>query len=258
MNDKGETLEEAENEASKVLNKELDHQLDLTETAYNLICLAIDTFPEISILDMPESMKVVVNLLVKISNDIRCSSLLVAKGYPIQATSIVASMYESAYMVAYIGLDNERAAKWIDHEDPKKLFIGFVDLTKEAIKNFNVSEYESIARKEYVDYRQLCMVKHSNPLFQKQQGYQIEGKYILAINGPDNSVPSIRLSWFVLEKSINYVLIALGSFINSHLSQYEPTMLIKQYKELEEHYNQINKMAIRRWGTENPFPDKLI
>lgn len=86
-------------------------------------------------------------------------------------------------MTAYVGNDEERAIKWIEHEDPKRLFISVYDLTKEAIKSFNVSDIDGRTDKEYSDYRQLCMVKHSNPLIQMQHGYLIEGNNVLATNG---------------------------------------------------------------------------
>lgn len=252
INNEKQSLAEAEHESSLILNRELDVHLNATQYAYNLLCLAIEIVPEIDMLKLASSFKVAVSLLVKISNDIRCASLMSAKGYSIQSASIVASMYESSFMVAYIGSDEERARKWIQHNDPKKPFIGVFDLTKGAIKNFSNENVDDKANKEYSDYRQLCMVKHSNPLIQMQHGFQIEGNNIISFNGPDHSETSIRVSWFALERSINYILISVGSFINNQLTPFDIKKLVENYKVLESIYQGLNNLAIERWGSENP------
>lgn len=254
MNETRKSLEEAEKEATALLNEELDAHLNTSQFAYNLISLAINSFPMMKLSEVPNSLKVVVSLLVKISNDIRCVSLISSRGYPIQAAAIVASMYESSFMIAYVGNNEERAMRWIEHDNPKKLFINLYDLTKEAIKSLNVKDVDIVTEKEYLDYRQLCMVKHSNPLFQMEHGYRLEDNIFFAINGPEHSEESNRVSWFVLERSINYVLISLGSFINNHLVSYDIKGLVEGYQQLTKQYQTLNHLAIERWGTENPYP----
>lgn len=252
-----QSLADAEQESFSILNVELHNHLNATELAYNLICYAINSFPEVELSLISSSFKVAVSLLTKISNDIRCASLLALKGYSIQSASIISSMYESSFMVAYIENDEDRAIKWIEHENPKKLFITIYDLTQEVIKNFNVTDIKEKANQEYSDYRQLCMVKHGNPLIQMQHGYHIQGNNVLAINGPDHSETSIRVSWFALEKSINYVLISLGSFINNHLTTLDSKDLVNRYQRLIEVHQRLNQLAVERWGTEDPYQGKL-
>lgn len=59
------SLAESEQESSRILNVELEHHLNATQLAYNLISLAINSFPETNISEISSSFKVSVSLLIR-------------------------------------------------------------------------------------------------------------------------------------------------------------------------------------------------
>ena len=53
---------------------------------------------------------------------LRCAALLAHRGYVVQACRLVASMYEVAFTLAFIGSDDGLAQEWVDHDHPTRSF----------------------------------------------------------------------------------------------------------------------------------------
>lgn len=251
-----QSLEEAEREAQQQLNLELNHHLELTGNAFNLISEAVSKIPEQPISNMPQSLKVSVALINKLSNDLRTASLLSLLGYPTQATGIVASLYESAFTIAYIGTDERLAQEWIDHDDPTRPFANVRKITRLGLAKLRVPNLEQQTSTEYRVYRQLCMAKHANPLYQMQHGYQLVGGNVTGFNGPDTSGSAIRAAWFALEHAAGLAFIALASFISDHVPHERRPELTEKLKEIGRARKTLEERAKARWGTEDPFPEK--
>jgi hypothetical protein len=247
--EKVQTLTEAEDEAINFYNTELGDHLNVSQHAYNIICSTIDSIPATPYDEMPLSMRIGISLLIRISNDLRCSSLLAVKGYPNQAATLVTSIYEAAITLGYISVDEERAKQWVVHDDPT-VSINVKRYTKDALKTLGIPEndIETHTKLHYTNYRQLCMVKHMNPLFQKQQPFET--------NGPDIKENSIRTAWFSLEKSIEYSIFALTCFSKHIPDELQQDFLVTEFKTLIESYSDLHTSALERWGTKNPYPDK--
>ncbi|RAV19475.1 DUF5677 domain-containing protein [Paenibacillus contaminans] len=246
-------------EGEKIIEGQLMDEMQLhligCKNCCNVIAKSIEAFPVMDVNNVTSSIKVVTSLLAKILNDLRAASILSARGYSIQAATLASSLYESAFMIAYIGNNNDLADKWINHEDPSNLFISVKKLTEQGLKNINAPNYKELSEREYNNYRQLCMVKHGNPLIQKNHVYSMEGNSVVAIFGPETSEPSIRVSWFALENAINYSMIALSSYINCHLQTKTSSEIFEQFDDLKEVYKELHKKAVERWGNENPLPE---
>lgn len=161
---KGELLEAAERQAVSALAGELAGHLALTEKAFNLIGVAVSSLPEVVVRDLSQSRKVVTALLVRLSNDLRSAVLLAVRGYALQAATLVASMYETAYTIAAVGSNDNLADDWINHDDPTKPFRQVQDLTSAGLVKLGVPNADAQAKIEYRTYRQLCLAKHVNPL----------------------------------------------------------------------------------------------
>lgn len=159
------SLSVAENEAINTLGVELKDHLELTEIAFNLIGRVQTAVPPTRLDQVTQARKVCVTLLIRLSNDLRCSALLAVRGYAVQAVSTVASMYEVTFTLAAIGSDEVLAQKWIDHDDPTKPFMPIKNLTTLAVTKLGIPDPATAAKKQYLTYRQLCMAKHANPLF---------------------------------------------------------------------------------------------
>ncbi len=251
-----QSLDDAERAALETLGPELrDHAL-LCRDAFNLVGHALNRMPERSIGEISAAEKVATVLLMRLSNDLLCASLLARRGYPIQAVTLVAAIYEAAFTIAYIGSDEERAREWIEHDDPTRSFKDARSMTKEGLVKLGAPDPDAQASVDYKVYRQLCMAKHSNPLLQKLYGYQRRENSVLAMNGPDTSEPSIRAMWFALEYGTALTFIALSSFFISHLPKKVADELCPQLENIGVRRRKLEAQAKKRWGTEDPFPGK--
>ncbi len=253
---KGESLEAAERQALSILVAELTGHLALTEKAFNLVGVAVSNLPEVPLRDVSQSRKVATALLVRLSNDLRSAALLAPRGYALQAATLVASIYETAYTIAAIGSDDSLADEWINHDDPTKTFRKTPDLTRAGLEKLGVPSVETQAATEYRVYWQLCLAKHVNPVLQTQHGFRFEGGNVVAMNGPDFSEPAVRTAWFALEHAASLTFIALASFITNHVPPEKKAALMKQAEAIGADRKLLEASAKARWGTEDPEAGK--
>ena len=256
MTQNGESLGDAERHAVYSLEPELREHGKMTQFAFDLIGTTLAKTPVILLRDVPQSRKVATSLLVRLSNDLRATALLALRGYPIQAASIVASMYEVAFAVAVIGADKQKAQQWIDHAEPTRSFQNVKSMTSEGLKKLGVPDADNHANKRYEVYSQLCMARHANPLLQKQFGIQVHYDDVVAMNGPDTSEGAVRMAWFALDHAAFLSYVALASFITNHSPMVEQDNLRKQSEALGAWRHRLEQAAVQRWGTEDPYPGK--
>jgi hypothetical protein len=251
-----ESLEDAEKKALEILEPELSGYAKINMQALNVVGITLSALPEEYIRDIPLHQKIAVNLLVRISNDLRSSTLLALRGYAGQAVTIVSSMFESAYCIAAIGNDQSLAHEWANHDDPKKSVMGVKAMVKQGLTNLDFTNIEHQTEIEYRVYRQLCLAKHSNPLFQMGHGEIIQNGDVVSKNGPDTSENAIRAAWFAMEHAAALTFISLMSFIKFHLKPPGNDEIVKQVLALGEARKQLESQAKKRWGTKDPFPGK--
>lgn len=256
MESKGESLGQAELQAMDTLDPQLrDHAL-LTEQAFNLIGEVLGRIPETPLRDVSQSRKVLTALLVRLSNDLRSAALLALRGYPIQAAALVASMYEVAYSIAYIRSDDALAQEWIDHDDPTRPFRQVKHMTEKVLKKLGVTDVDRQTDTQYRVYRQLCMAKHTNPLFQMQHAYQLRDGHVVAMNGPDTSESAIRAAWFALEHAARLSFLAVAAYVDSHIPPDRRGDLKSKIETIGVGSQELASKAAQRFGTEDPFPGK--
>jgi hypothetical protein len=253
---KRQSLPDAEREALKVLEPELFRHGKLTEDAFNLIGVTLGRVPEQPFREISLPQKVTTSLLIQISNDLASSSMLAFRGYAVQSVTIVSSMFETSYCIATIGSDQAMAQRWADHDDPTRPFMKVKDMIICGLRNFDHPDPKAQAEIEYRVYRQLCMAKHSNPLFQMLHGYFFSRDEVIAMNGPNTSENFIRASWFALEHAAAVSFIALMSFITNHLSVKENKDLLNQVVSIGDRREELENLGKKRWGTVDPFPGK--
>ena len=111
-----------EQEAIQRLEAELSRHTELSWLTFNAIASAFNRLPTTPLADTPQARKVVVALLFRLANDLRSAALLALRGYPLQSASLVSSIYETTYTIAYIGADESRAQQWIEYDDPPRPF----------------------------------------------------------------------------------------------------------------------------------------
>jgi hypothetical protein len=202
--------------------------------------------------DVPEkptkARRVKLLLLQRIQNDLRCCMILAQHGYPVQAATQAASIYEAWATIANIETE-EDAVKWLSHDKEYESFGHIRALTKQAVKN--ITGDVSIADKMYSQYQQLCMCKHLNPIIERSRGYDfIEGNVIQFRPGPDTSELAIKWSWLALECASRFAHFALFSIAHSHktTSMALHLELIGQQKKL----NALQDKSAKRWPDNYP------
>lgn len=256
MESKGQDLGQAELQAIDTLGPHLkDHAL-LTEKAFNLIGEVLGWVPETPLHEVSQSRKVLTALLVRLSNDLRCVALLALRGYPIQAAALVTCMYEVAYSIAYIRSDNRLAQEWIDHGDPTRPFRQVKHMTEKVLKRLGVADVDRQTDTQYRIYRQLCMAKHANPLFQMQHGYLLRYERVISMNGPDTSESAIRAAWFALEHAARLTFLAVAGYVDSHIRLDRRGDLKSKIETIGAGSQELARKAAQRFGMEDPFPEK--
>lgn len=252
----GQTLDEAEREALEVLGAELRRHLEVTQAAFNLIALA-QSGAETSVRQLSPARLVCLTLLARLSNDLRGSALLAARGYALQAAALTASIYEVSHSIVAIGNDDELAGKWLTHDDPTRPFMSVTELTETALRKWQTGLPDDVGFRQYRSYSQLSMAKHANPLLQFMHGPQVKEGTVAAQNGPDTSDDAIRVAWFALEQAAQYACFALCGFLAAQHVPAERTLgLLAPLHQLQQECLELNRAASERWGTDDPHPDK--
>lgn len=237
--------------------------LKLTGRVYNLIgrwksSVKMRPFAEVSLAE-----RVCVALHNRLANDLRGVQELAMRGYPLQAASLAASMFEGAYSLAFIGADENLAQEWVEHGDPARMFRPVKTLVRGVMQKERVPDIEASTKVKYRDYQQLCMAKHINPLLQKQHGISqrnlSEDRTVIVFSmGPDvKSETAVRTAWFALEQASILSLMAFSAYLREIVGKDAlPSHVVAEIAELAQRCDDLHKSSIQRWGDEDPFPGK--
>jgi hypothetical protein len=203
-----------------------------------------------------QSFKVCTALLSKLSTDLRGTALLAERGYPTQAVTVVSSLYETAFTVAYIGSDETLAQEWIDRamKDPTRLFRPAWDLTVGGLGNLSVDDPQSAAEGHYRTYSQLCMAKHAHPGFLLHYTIETVGEDVFTVNGPNTTDAAIRATAFALEGAAGYTYVALASFIDNHVPANARYALKARATQMGNIRMQLREASAARWPGGDPYP----
>jgi len=226
-----ETAQTAEAKAIQQMTVELRGHLDAIEAAHNLIGKVLSR-PECPLDQTPHSLIVATNLLIRLTNDLRCIAILTERGYPLQALAIGSGTYGTAFTIAYVDADEDLACAWGMHDDPTRPFRDAWTLTREGQAKLGNPNPDAAAELDYRAYRQLCWAKHINPVLQMQHGFQIVEQSVVAQNGPDLSEPGTRAAWWVLDRAVRLAYLALASFVNSHIPEEQRGSIVREVESL--------------------------
>jgi hypothetical protein len=168
-----ESISDAERRAARELEPQLRDHLTLTTNAYNSIGRLLEHASRGTFSQLSTSLQVTVKLLLRLANDVHGAEILALRGYPLQAATLVASVYEVAFTVALIGNDDRVAQAWLDHADRTSPFRDARDMTWAVIKKLNIPDADTRTGEFFRVYRQLCLAKHANPLLERQFGVYV-------------------------------------------------------------------------------------
>jgi hypothetical protein len=237
MNDaENSSLEAREAQALEKYGRLYRQAGQLTAKAQNTIAAIVSlAYPS----QMTQAKGVCTNLMVRISNELRVVRLLCDSGYPLQAYSPAAALYEAAWTVACIGDDETEADKWWTHSDEKKSYDQVRDLTDRGLRKLGFAGEKHQARFErdyFGKYRDLCMGKHINPIFQRFQSVKISPESVNFVFGPDLSAQGERQGLWVMTTGVSLVYPALWTFLCFHVPKTLHQIGHELYQALEQEH----------------------
>ena len=226
----------------------LAEPLKTVESTYGLLAKAAQ-----AALDSPapqdiRARNVAMKLLARLGQDLACTIPLVATGYPVQALSIAASVFEVSFTVAYIRDEHARAQEWIDHDDPTRPFKRVLDLLQDVIA--------ANSAKHYSTYRQLCMAKHANPLLEQSFGIQEQDGEILVRGGPVFDEVAFRMAWYALTNGAGLASIAIASVLTHHVDAEQVPALSSSLNSLSTRITGHTREALARGWDTDPYPGR--
>lgn len=248
-------LTDGEAAARSKLAAELAHHFALVSSAFALVADVLSARGSEAFAPT-QAFKVCTALLSKLSTDLRGVVLLAERGYPTQAVTVVSSLYETAFAVAYIGSDERLAQEWIDRSlsDPTQSFRSPWVLTVDGLRNLGVGDPESAAEAHYRTYSQLCMAKHAHPGFLLHHAIQKVGEDVFTVNGPNTSDMAVRAVAFALEGAVGLTYIALASFIDNHVPGKTRALLRAKATQMGAARAELREASTRRWPGGDPYP----
>jgi hypothetical protein len=251
-----QNIEGAEQVAKAHLLLELSKPLDLIARAFNLIPEIAAALPNPIPDERGGSIRVGVLLLHRLANDLRGTVLTATSGYPAQALTLVASMYEVAHTIAYIGNDEALAIEWQNHLDPTRSFRPVTALTLEGIKRIGFSNPEAQADRHYCRYTQLCWAKHAWPQHEMTLSITTHLGQQVTVYGPNTSSEALRASWFALENAVWCTYQGIRSVVQFQLEGRGTPAIEKQNREIAYGYKAVREAYAKRWKDIDPFPGK--
>ena len=246
------SVEGEERRAKILLAPELRRHLELIGRVYNLVPPINRAFEGRAITGMPLPLKVRLVLLGRLADDLVCVGRLCEIGYSGQGCTVAASIFEVAHTIAYVGND-KRARAWSSHNDPTRPFKPVAEIVQMNVNAAGFQDPEERSRSEYRLYRQLCWLKHANPLlmdFRDINSWEAHGTLDY---GPNTSEEGIRRSWFALQHAGRLGLMAMASIFTKDLDTQTQQSLVIPVGECTRILDDLNVQAKDRWGTEMPF-----
>ena len=105
-------------------------------------------------------------LLARAADDLRAVMRCASEGYPLQAMTVAASLFELAYTLGYIGSSDDRAAEWLRWPRFDRTPWPLKRMIEETLKAALGPHHRASSNQEANFYAALCWAKHANPNLQ--------------------------------------------------------------------------------------------
>ena len=185
---------------------------------HELLAKTVDAI-SVTLRQSQETTLVASQIFMKVFDDFRCITLLGFSGYPIQTAGLTASVYESGLTLCYIGGDPTLANQWRMFSNPNSSFRPIKELIRGGLANIFDQVTPEMIEKEYSIYRQLCMAKHGNPMFQKTQGFIKRGGEVTLTLGPKSIESARHVIRFSVATAIMYTTWACNAVGKFHIEE---------------------------------------
>lgn len=202
--------------------------------------------PAKPISELPESELAGRTLMARILTDIYAMATLAWRGYTVQMTSLAASTFESCFYLSYIGLNDDKAEKWLNHPDHTTSFVSVFAAIQGTMIN-DISDQvtperlEEAVRDEYQIYQQLCAVKHGNAAVQMPLGVQWNHTCAEVHVGPQLTSEGQEVTLWVLWNVLRQVLSAADAYARAHVPQLDLARLKPRLVELDRQMVELSR-----------------
>lgn len=238
-------LNVVEREAVRFLRDPIDAVQGNAHRTHSLIGAVVDAIRGEAANRGKLAPRVVIQLLNRASNDLRCASMLADVGYSAQAATLCASLMEAVLAAGYVAGDEAAARQWLGHKDARSTFEKVWPMVEARFR-----DYPKAVAKVYSVYTQLCMVKHVNPLIESKMGAEPGEEGVALTNGPDTSENAIRMSWFAVSQGCRMAALAITPAVDALVPLAEHERLGAGFVEVLEACKELDREAERRWAPE--------
>lgn len=220
---KENSVQYQESEAYNKNFPKLKDHLEYFECLYNFCFELHYMLNQKSFKDAGELLNGQMMILMRITDFLRCIGEDITKGYPEQAGTLAASIFELAHTGIYFFFEPEAVKKWFggSKEDKMPKLIG--KGTYKELVEFNCSKFNLDGNYEVQLYKELCWMKHSHPVMQDIL-INVHAQFVI---GPYTDERAIHNSKLIIEQSGR-----LTEFLISHI-QFPENFLSATQQELK-------------------------
>ena len=171
-----------------------------------------------TLMETPISDIVCRQILVRLMQDLRSTYLLAVKGYPAAAATVTSSILEMAYEIPYIGNDDIRTQKWIDHRDIRRTNETYFNRMSYVLSKIELTDLEKrdILEQERQTYQILSAAKHGNSMFQQLIGIESGKDSHIITSNPSKADFSVRTSAYSIYHACRLGLRGAIGYLDAH------------------------------------------
>ena len=212
----------------RVLAGELALAREVTDFAGGLVELIDEVRGE------PRAIHVGTVILARLVTELSACVQLIRLGYAQQAMVLVGTMLELMYASGYIGSDEARADLWLSWDKPNPSYPGNVaDMVRDVARRLGVPAHQEMRDYE-TTYRDVCMVKHGNPLAMGQANLVADDETVHILVGPPYTPENVRFARIALLWAIRYALLGAAFFASDHLTDEQRGAVWPTYLQLRD------------------------
>ena len=236
-------VEDLEIKAYKEIHPHLKEHLDYSKKVYNFCFKIHYMLDNNSLSNVGDMLKSQIMILMRITDFLRCIHHTLERGYPEQACTLAASIFELTHTAVYFSYDQDAMKKWLDCKDVESRMpnlIGKRTYTKIVEHNCNILSLDT--EKEKKLYNLFCGMKHSHPTLQDILIKNDEASFLI---GPYSDDRAIKIARFVLHYSGRLIelLITQITFPDAFLSDDDQKMIVNTLTDLKSIRDSLNKYA---------------
>lgn len=174
-------------------------------------------------------------LFMRIFTDCFAISTLAFRGYSLQAATLAASSFESAFTIMYIGANDEKATQWLKHPEPFKNPVSVYDRVQGVWQNdgYTGDDLVNITKMWYGIYDTLCSVKHITATIQTNFNFMISDNDLGFYYGADPSPRSLWLSGYALTHFFRLFLFSIKTIALCHSDIHSQQEFKLKYDEMD-------------------------